>query len=189
MALCFVAAELCFAADANLGTWKLHAAKSEFSSGSPKNDTGIYEAVGDKVKVTVDGTDKDGKPTHSEWTGKFDGKDYPVIGDPNSDERSYTRIGDRTLGFNFKKGGTLLLKNPYEKQSLIILLQSVLAYTFHDPFPNFRQGFCGVLRQQLLQLATIAAPHYFYVLEEGLCDSPPRFLNIRQRKESLSVQN
>jgi|SRR5208282_732285 len=41
---------------------------------------------------------------------------------------------------------TSLLKNPYEKQSLIILLQSVLAYTFHDPFPNFRQGFCGVLR-------------------------------------------
>ena len=29
---------------------------------------------------------------------------------------------------------TLLLKNPYEKQGLIILLQSVLAYTFHDPF-------------------------------------------------------
>jgi hypothetical protein len=69
VALCFVAAELCFAADVHLGTWKLHAANSEFSSGSPKNDTVIYAAVGDKVKVTVDGTDKDGKPTHSEWTG------------------------------------------------------------------------------------------------------------------------
>ena len=41
----------------------------------------------------------------SEWTGKFDGKDYPVTGDPNSDQRSYTKIDDRTLGFNFKKGG------------------------------------------------------------------------------------
>jgi hypothetical protein len=105
VALCFVAAELCLAADANLGTWKLHAAKSEFSPGSPKNDTVVYEASGDNVKVTVDGTDKDGKPTHSEWTGKFDGKDYPVTGDPNSDQRSYTKIDDRTLGFNFKKGG------------------------------------------------------------------------------------
>jgi len=47
----------------------------------------------------------DGKPIHNEWTGKFDGKDYPVTGDPNSDSRSYTKIDDRTLGFNFKRGG------------------------------------------------------------------------------------
>jgi hypothetical protein len=104
VALCLVA-ELCFADDANLGTWKLNVAKSVFSPGSPKNDKVVYEAAGDNVRVTVDGTDKDGKPTHSEWTGKFDGKDYPVTGDPNSDERSYTKIDDRTLGFNFKKGG------------------------------------------------------------------------------------
>ena len=41
----------------------------------------------------------------SEWTGKYDGKDYPVTGDPNSDARSLTKIDDRTLGFNVKKGG------------------------------------------------------------------------------------
>ena len=57
------------------------------------------------MKVAIDGTDRDGKPTHNEWTGKFDGKDYPVTGDPNSDARSYTRIDDHTLGFNVKKGG------------------------------------------------------------------------------------
>jgi hypothetical protein len=44
-------------------------------------------------------------PMHNEWTGKFDGKDYPVKGDANSDMRSYTKIDDRTLGFNVKKGG------------------------------------------------------------------------------------
>jgi hypothetical protein len=65
----------------------------------------VFEVAGDKVKVTVDGTDSDGKPTRSEWTGKFDGKDYPVIGDPNSDARSYTKIDDRVLGFNFKRRG------------------------------------------------------------------------------------
>ena len=42
---------------------------------------------------------------HIEWTGKFDGKDYPVTGDPNSDMRSITKIDDHTLGFNAKKGG------------------------------------------------------------------------------------
>jgi hypothetical protein len=105
LALCFVGAALCFADDANMGTWKLNEAKSELGRGAPKNNTVVYEAAGDNVKVTVDGTDNDGKPTHNEWTGKFDGKDYPVTGDPNSNARSYTKIDDRTLGFNFKKGG------------------------------------------------------------------------------------
>jgi hypothetical protein len=105
VALCFVGAALCFAEDANTGTWKLSDAKSELGPGAPKNDTVIYEAAGDNVKITVRGTDKDGKPNRNEWTGKFDGKDYPVIGDPISDVRSYTKINDRTLGFNFKKGG------------------------------------------------------------------------------------
>jgi len=44
------------------------------------------------VKVTVDGTDGDGKPLHNEWTGKFDGKDYPVTGDSSTDTRSYKKV-------------------------------------------------------------------------------------------------
>jgi hypothetical protein len=106
LVLCFVGIAVCFADDANMGTWKLNEAKSKLSPGAPKNTTVVYEAAGDNVKVTIDGTDKDGKPTHNEWTGKFDGKDYPVTGDPNSDARSITKIDDRTLGFNVKKGGT-----------------------------------------------------------------------------------
>jgi hypothetical protein len=56
------------------------------------------------VKVTVDGVDAKGKPTHSDWSGKIDGKDYPVIGDPTSDARSYTKMNDRTMDFALKKG-------------------------------------------------------------------------------------
>jgi len=52
----------------------------------------------------VDGTDADGKPTHTEWTGKFDGKDYPVTGDPTSDARSYKTIDDHTTALTNKKG-------------------------------------------------------------------------------------
>src|SRR6266436_3591664 len=105
LALCFVGVAVCFAADAFIGTWKLNEVKSKFSPGAPKNATVVYEAVGDNVKVTIDGIDGDGKPTHNEWTGKYDGKDYPVTGDPNSDARSLKKIDDRTLGFNVKKGG------------------------------------------------------------------------------------
>jgi hypothetical protein len=56
------------------------------------------------VKVTVDGTDGTGKPAHSEWTGKYDGKDYPVTGDPSTDMRSYKKVNDHTLAFTNKKG-------------------------------------------------------------------------------------
>ena len=80
-------------------------AKSKFAPGRPKNHTVVYEATGDNVKITVDGNDKDGKATHNEWTGKFDGKDYAVTGDPTSDMRSYKRIGDRVMKITVKKDG------------------------------------------------------------------------------------
>ena len=102
--LCFVGAAVCFAADAFMGTWKLNEAKSKIAAGSPKNTAVVYEAAGDNVKVTVDGTDGDGKPLHNEWTGKYDGKDYPVTGDPNTDTRSYKKVNDHTLEFTNKKG-------------------------------------------------------------------------------------
>ncbi len=105
LVLCFVGAVVCLAQDANMGTWKLNEKKSKIAHGSPKNTTVVYEAVGDNIKVTIDGIGSDGKPTHNEWTGKYDGRDYPVTGDPNSDLRSYTKIDDNTLGFNIKKGG------------------------------------------------------------------------------------
>jgi hypothetical protein len=105
LALVVVGATMCLAADANMGTWKLNEAKSKLAPGVPKNTTVVYEAAGENVKVTIDGTDSDGKPTHSEWTGKFDGKDYPVTGDPRSDARSYKKINDRTLSLTVKKDG------------------------------------------------------------------------------------
>ena len=104
LALCFAAGAACFASP-HMGTWKLNEAKSKLAPGAPKNNTVVYEAAGDNVKVTVDGTDGDGKPAHNEWTGKFDGKDYPVTGDPTSDTRSYKKVDDRTLELTNKKDG------------------------------------------------------------------------------------
>src|SRR2546426_597631 len=106
MALCFVAVAVCFAADAFTGTWRLNEAKSKLAGG-PKNNLVVYEAAGDNVKITVDGTDSEGKPVHNEWTGKFDGKDYPVTGDPTSDARSYRMVNAHTLGLTVKKGGKI----------------------------------------------------------------------------------
>src|SRR5215472_1971939 len=105
LALCFFGAAVCFGDDPQMGTWKLNEGKSKFAPGRPKNHTVVYEAAGDNVKVTVDGTDKDGKSTHNEWTGKFDGKDYAVTGDPTSDMRSYQKVNDRVLKMTVKKDG------------------------------------------------------------------------------------
>jgi len=104
--LCLAAGAFSFAADdPMMGTWKLNEAKSKMSPGAPKNNTVIYLAVGDQIKVTVDGTDADGKSAHSEWTGKFDGKDYPVTGDDTADMRSYKKEGKDTLELTNKKAG------------------------------------------------------------------------------------
>ena len=70
-----------------------------------KNTTVVYSAAGDMVKVTTDGVDGSGKPTHSEWTGKFDGKPYPVTGTSAYDARAVTAKGDRTLEIDNMMGG------------------------------------------------------------------------------------
>jgi hypothetical protein len=93
------------AADMQIGVWKLNEAKSKLNPAATKNHTVTYEAAADNVKVTVEGTTADGKAFKSTWTGKYDGKDYPVTGDPQSDTRSYTKVDDRTLTFSGKKDG------------------------------------------------------------------------------------
>jgi hypothetical protein len=109
LALCFLAAAVCLASDIQMGTWKLNEAKSKIAAGAPKNSTVVYEASGDSIKVTIDGTAPDGTATHSEWTGKFDGKEYPSTGNPNEDMRSVKQINDHTLHVTSKQGGKVVL--------------------------------------------------------------------------------
>jgi hypothetical protein len=104
-ALCFAGTALSFAQSPHMGTWKLDEAKSKIPAGVVKNSTVTYANDGDNVKVTTDGTDGDGKPMHTEWTGKFDGKEYPLTGDPTADSRSYKMIDDHTLDLTSKKSG------------------------------------------------------------------------------------
>ena len=100
---------VCFAQSLHMGTWKLNEAKSHLAPAAGKNHTVVYETAGDQIKVTVDGTDSAGSATHNEWTGKFDGKDYALVGDPTADTRSYRTQGARTLLMTGKKGGKVTL--------------------------------------------------------------------------------
>ena len=109
LTLLFTSAVVCLADNPQMGTWKLNEAKSKLGPGTGKNHTVIYAAAGDNVKITVDGVDAEGKPSHNEWTGKFDGKYYPVTGDSTSDTRMYRQINARTLSLTAKKAGKVTL--------------------------------------------------------------------------------
>lgn len=104
-ALCLIGLGVCFAESPQMGTWKLNEGKSKIPAGFVKNTTVVYTADGDNMKCTTDGTGADGQPLHTEWTGKFDGKDYPLTGDPTADSRSYKQVNDHTLMLENKKGG------------------------------------------------------------------------------------
>ena len=91
--------------DAFIGTWKINEGKSKAAAGMAKNSTVVYTKDGDNVKVAIDGTDAKGQAYHSDWTGKLDGKDYALTGDPANDMRSYKVINDHTLLATSKKGG------------------------------------------------------------------------------------
>lgn len=108
LAILFAVAGVCAAQNPHMGTWKLNESKSKFSPGASKNNTVVYEAAGDMIKVTVDGVDGSGSPTHNEWTGRFDGKDYAETGNPTADMRSYRRINSRRLALREKKGGKVV---------------------------------------------------------------------------------
>jgi hypothetical protein len=102
---CVSVAAAGLASDSNVGTWKLNEAKSTISAGAPKNNTVVYTVAGDSFKCVVDGVDPTGKPAHNEWTGKFDGKDYAIVGDPSSDTRAIQKVDDHHYDLTTKKGG------------------------------------------------------------------------------------
>jgi hypothetical protein len=105
VALSFTAATACFAANPHMGTWKLNETKSKIPAGMGKNTTVTYAEAKDEVKVTIDGTDKDGKSTHSVWVGKFDGKAYPVKGNLSYNSVAYKMVNDRTNDITAMKDG------------------------------------------------------------------------------------
>ena len=103
-----MAAGACFAANPHLGTWKLNEAKSKLAPGMGKSTTVTYTEQKDKIKVTVEGVDKDGKPTHGVWVGKFDGKAYPAKGNMSWNSAAYKEENERTNDITTWKDGKMV---------------------------------------------------------------------------------
>jgi hypothetical protein len=98
------------------GTWQQNVAKSKYSPAdlAVKSGTTNIEVTQNGVKLVNDGVDGQGRPTHTEYTASFDGKDYPVkatVGgkpSPNQDAVTWKKIDDYTYENVAKlKGQTL----------------------------------------------------------------------------------
>ncbi|MGO9452745.1 MAG: hypothetical protein ACLQDV_17135 [Candidatus Binataceae bacterium] len=95
-----------------IGAWKLNTAKSKYGlAPGPQNLTLTYEAQGNGVKVSSEGTAADGSSTAWSYTADYDGKDNPVSGTgvPNgADTIALKRINPNTTRSIWKKAGAVV---------------------------------------------------------------------------------
>jgi len=92
-----------------LGTWTLNLAKSKFNPGPvPKSDTRTYELSAQGVTVTVNVVTASESVISEHCTYRYDGKDYPLIGNPNVDTLSLRRINASTTEITQKLSGKVV---------------------------------------------------------------------------------
>ena len=95
--------------DPHNGSWVLSVDKSKYTPGpGPKGQTSVYTIAGQSIKVATTGVDAAGKPTSTDFTANFDGKDYPVKGNPDYDMTSARRVDSNTIEFTRKRGGKVV---------------------------------------------------------------------------------
>lgn len=98
------------------GTWILAVGQSKYSHAdlAPKSGRTRITVTTEGVKVTTDGQNAKGEDTHSEYTAKLDGKDYPwkgtVAGKPSTEQDavSWKRIDEWTYENTSKLKGKVL---------------------------------------------------------------------------------
>lgn len=90
------------------GTWTLDPNASKFTSGSSmQSETRTYEVKGNHVKLTASGLDGAGKPTKYSYTAAYDGRYYPMVGNPAGDSLALKRIDPRTVEATVKRGAAV----------------------------------------------------------------------------------
>jgi hypothetical protein len=56
-------------------------------------------------KFSQEGVDDKDQPFKLSYEAKFDGKEYPITGDPDNDSVSLQRVNEREIKFTLKKAG------------------------------------------------------------------------------------
>ena len=95
-------------ADPWLGTWHRNVEASEVSAAPRyKRVTTRIEPWQEGLKVSYDMVGIRGGVTHTEWTGRFDGKDYPMHGLDYVMTNAYRKIDARSYEIVIKIDGTI----------------------------------------------------------------------------------
>jgi hypothetical protein len=98
------------AADVQTGTWKMNAEKSKYGTGAtPKSLTLTITADEKTYKVHSEGVDAAGKPTLTDFTAGFDGKEVMSKTLPFGDTVSVKRVDANTVEVTMKKEGKALV--------------------------------------------------------------------------------
>ena len=122
--------------DPLMGTWILNVPKSQLGTPVPKSIVRKHIPIPGGVRVVQDRVDAQGKASTGEFTVKFDGKDYPISGDPYVDRLIMKRIDKyRADGIGMKG----------DKKSTTYTWQvskdgKVLTYTTQRLYPPERVG-------------------------------------------------
>lgn len=94
------------ASDPVVGTWKLNASKSTFTTGPAlKTQTRTYSQSGQSITLVMKTVAADGTEATTRTTYQLDGKDYPITGSPDFDSLSAHQVDSDTAEFTLKKGG------------------------------------------------------------------------------------
>lgn len=97
------------AGDAELGTWTVDEAKSEYNPAQPppKSETRIVEATADGIKMTVQIERANGAKVTLVSTFKKDGKPYALSGNPDIDTLEVTLVSRRETIYRELKAGKI----------------------------------------------------------------------------------
>ena len=75
------------------GTWHLDVAKSKFASpAKEQSETRTYDISGGKITMKSSSKDLSGKELNFSYSAGWDGKSYPMIGNPNGDSITLTAV-------------------------------------------------------------------------------------------------
>jgi hypothetical protein len=96
-----------------LGTWRLNVGKSAYNPGPApyKRGTLVVEPWNGRVRLVSDLVGVRGGITHIEWTGLFDGNDYPVQGIDEVLSYAYRPVDERTWEILVKADDRLVARS------------------------------------------------------------------------------
>ena len=108
VAMIFMMPAALLADDLLSGTWELDTAASKFDPGPVrKTDIRVYKVDGNVIHMTGKVVFADGKSITADYTGAYDGKDYPVAGNPKVGTIAQVRVDEYTAKTTTKRDGKI----------------------------------------------------------------------------------